>query len=188
MMKLLLIVLILITVITLPASAQGGCGEGQKCEGVPWRMPVLPVLLTPTPMPTQIATVMVLTATPTGTLLATSTPAPSATPTTLFGISPISAQVATLSAMINATPITAAMDGMATEEPAEIEANAALFFGYVRGLGQFDVGFAQPLFDFMLLRLVIFISVFVIIMTLPVLGTLWGFVRRLIQFLRMFLP
>lgn len=186
MMK-LLIVVILITVITVPVAAQGGCGEGQPCEGVPWRLPIFPVLLTPTPMPTLQATAYYVSPTPTGTY-ATQTPLPTPTSTTLFGISPISDQVATLSSMINATPITAALDGMATEEPAAIEASAGLFFGYVRGLGQFDIGFAQPLFDFMLLRLVIFISVFVIIMTLPVLGTLWGFVRRLISFLRMFLP
>lgn len=185
-MKLMLIVL-LITVITVPVAAQGGCGEGQPCEGVPWRIPVYPVLLTPTPMPTQVATVITLTPTPTGTYM-TQTPTVAPTATALFGISPISDQVATLRAMINATQIIPNLDGMATEEPAAIEESAALFFGYVRGLGQFDIGFAQPLFDFMLLRLAIFLGVFVIVMTLPVLGTIWNLVRRIIQFLRMLLP
>lgn len=181
-MKLLIVALMILTV-ALPASAQT-CREGRPCEGVPWQMPVLPPLRTPTPLPTLAITVS---PTPSATIAPTNTPTvvPPA-PTLVINATTIIDRLSTLEALASRTP--EGITAYATPSASELGANSAVFFGYFRGLTETNFGVFTQFFNFIVFGFLFIVTLKIGLMLAPLLAAILGFFKRAISFLLEFVP
>lgn len=193
--------LVLVLLLAAPALAQD-CSERQPCGIVPWRLSSLPELLSPTPMPTIVATVILtptpsVTPTPTATG-PTPTPGPSATPspaptaTSAIDLAGMNDQIATLGALQSGTqPAVANAQGTPmsqTELFADLGSDAGLIFGYARGIGDISLGKLSPLFWFVLTTFGLILVVKVSTFLLPLLAAAFGLFRELLRLVLEFLP
>lgn len=180
-MKRSLIIAVLFLLLSMPLSAQD-CGHGLPCGAIPWAIPQLPALPSPTPFPTVLVN-MTSTPTPTRTPTPGGTPAPTATAQLNTGA--INDQVATLSAIIDQTP-------EATFEPVfgsqDLAGNSGMFFGYVLGLQNLHFGVLTPLLTFVMFCFLYVLGTKVFLMLLPVLAAIYGVVRNIISLILEFLP
>lgn len=178
----------LLLLIPLPVLADN-CGNGLPCGPVPWSLPALPRLASPTPMPTIVLTTVPPTpgaGTPTAT-----PPAATATPTPSFNVSQITDSVATLSALseatqeviMNAEGTPVGLDGLDTIAPA-----AGQFFGYAKGFSDASFGSLSPVFTFTLISMVTITSVKMITFLLPIMAMIIKFLRNLLSLIADFLP
>lgn len=170
------------------ALAQDDCGDGLPCGRIPWDLPILPALPSPTPMPTLAFTAIPPTP---GAGTPTWTPTPTATPGGL-DTGDLDNQVATLGAAINATPISINdLNGTPVnnqESFEELGLNAGTFFGYARAITSASFGEMSPLFNFGFLALLIVISVKLLTFLLPIGAVVFGILRNVISLIRDFLP
>lgn len=165
----------------LPGDMQG-CQQGSQCEGIPWSVPQLPALSSPSPFPTTgITAVFTPTRTPTP-LPGTSTAPP--TPTAGIDTGDISEQLSTLQALANATPIQ--MGGNVA--PQNVSGNVARIYGYVRGMEQVNFGMFTPLLQLAFFAFFSFGGVYLFFLVAPFLASMIGLIRRVIQTLLDFLP
>jgi hypothetical protein len=188
--------------IVLPAAA-ADCGNGLPCGPVPWNLPVLPTLQSPTPMPTFFYT-----ATPTPTMTPTNfTPSPTATntPTPTMTFTPTSTptvtpffdtddlenQIETLQAIIDATPITVEIDGTPVTVSDQIDVagdGVEDFFGIVKGILGADWGPFSPMYQAFLVGVVVVFLVVGTTYAAPIIGFMFGMVRKIYTAIMDFIP
>lgn len=163
------------------------CGNGLPCGPVPWDLPGLPHLVPPTLIPDTSVSVPG----------PTSAPAPTSVPSNLINLdtSGLNNQVATLNAVIAATPVSVSnLDGsftnpnMQATQQAEMGQNSGTFFGYVRGLADSNFGVMTPVFFFVLFSFVLTFFTKSSSIFLPILVAVFGFVRKIVQLVLEFIP
>jgi hypothetical protein len=192
MRKLLLLFALLM--VALPVAAQDDdCGNGLPCGPLPWRVPSLPDLSSPTPFPTEL-----FRATETPAPETTDTPAPpTSTPMPTATIEPpdtsgIDNAVSELELMLESTSeVFYDADGNefdGTAQDAQFGEDAGRFFGLLRGLTNIHLGKLTPLIGFFFFGLVWTISMKATTIVLPILAAIFGFIRRLVQFVLDFIP
>lgn len=171
-----------------PTLAQSDdCGDGLPCGPVPWTIPRLPVILSPTPIPTTAIQ-------PTNTPEPTQTPDPghTATPEPEATLDPddLDDLVGDVDEIINRTPIAPMTDP--DGNPLGWDSVGTLstggLWGYLRGLIGVDLGVFQPVLVAGVIAL--FVRVFVKSSTLilPVIAFLVGGVRKAVEFVLKFIP
>lgn len=191
MRRLALLVTMAAALLAAPVLAQRDCGNGLPCGNIPWSFPRLPVLSSPTPMPTMAITAIA----PTEVSGAVPTPAPAPTNPALIDpdVDGITDQVATLNAVIAATPMIVLDDnGTPVDRDAsftELGNNAGQFFGYARSVTT-DVSLGQmtPLVVFSVVALLVVMSVKMTTIFIPLFGALFGIVRKVVQVVLDFIP
>jgi len=106
------------------AAAQDDCGDGLPCGRLPWSLPVLPNLPSPTPMPTVGITTVPPTQTPGGP---TATPTPTTVPPGAgfdIDVGGISDQFATLQGLAEATEQVVMVSGTPVSAGSQLESLA----------------------------------------------------------------
>lgn len=185
--RLLVTLLLMASLSAAVVAAQDDCGDGLPCGKLPWDLPYLPVLNSPTPMPT-IAVTQVSGDVGAGT--PTPTPAPSITPALELG--DFNNQIATLSAVMAATPYTVNdLNGTPVDSNAvytELGSNAGTFFGYVRSVQSISFGALTPLVGLGFLALVLVISVKLATFFVPLGAAIFGIVRKVVSVVLDFIP
>ncbi len=178
-------VLLLLMVITF-----GNCGNGLPCGPVPWSLPALPRLASPTPMPTYVLTAIPPT---TGPGTPTVTPQPgTATPTQAFDTAPIDVALATMQSISNSTPAVVTNElgtPVGLDNLEELGSSAGTFFGYAKGVGEASLGpNLSPVFAFSLYAMITIIGVKSLTFMLPIVATVVKFFRTILQFILDFIP
>lgn len=178
MRKLVLLVLI-ISLASLPVAAQTDCRNGLPCGGVPWRIPAVPALQSPTPFPTVIATqASGLVPTSTGTVTATATTTP------VFDVGQIDDAFATMSIAIAAT-----VPSVESQTGAVDLGNATgQLIGYARGIQGVHFGIFTPFVSFLFFAFFTFFGTKIISFLMPVISVLVGVLRKIIQTILDFIP
>lgn len=172
-MKILILLVLFSFALPVPAKAQ--CQTGLPCQQVPWDLPYLPPINSPTPLPT-----IIVTASSSGSI-GTSTP----TPTAQFTSLGLSDHMATLQGIAEAT-IDAPIGDEITDS--EIVDSFGLFFALTNWLKDFRLGVFTPWL--IILNFIIFttFTTWVISFTLPFLISLFGLIRKAVQLILDFLP
>jgi hypothetical protein len=179
--------LVLILLIAAPVVAQvNDCGQGMPCGPVPWRLPVLPRLSSPTPMPTAQVTGASTPGIPTAT-------APPLSTLNSVDTAPIQEQVSTLTALMYSTPVGISnWDGSyaeATSEADTLAANAVTFLSYAKGLGMVNFGNTMtPLVWFLLSGFVLTLGLSLTNVMAPIIAVIFGAFRRIVSTIMDFLP
>lgn len=194
------IVLLILLFLTPPglASAQSApsCDSGYACQNVPWRLPALPGLASPTHIPTTAVTaVPTATAAPTSTVAPTPTgQAPPPNPLSTLDLAVLQAQVATLDAVIQSTPIqindqngSYATPG-GTPQMVQYASNAGTFLGYVKGLGGLNFGALTPMILLFLGSFILAFGLKLASIVAPIGAMLFGIVRKVVSLILDFLP
>lgn len=178
------------------------CDPYLPCGPLPWQLPSLPDLQSPTPFPTPavVATGALTpsatpTLTPTPTPFPTSTPAPTITPfptfTPFVDTIPIGDSLGTLNAVMAATAIPVYdINGTPVNSNSfdDLADNTGTAFGYARGLSAVNFGTLSPLISFMFTSLFTFLFVRILLLLLPIFIAVWGFIRKLIELIMEFVP
>lgn len=189
-----ILLLLAVLLVALPVAAQDDdCGNGLPCGPLPWRVPSLPDLSSPTPFPTEL-----FRATETPAPETTDTPAPpTATPMPTAtheapDTSSIDQAVSDLASMLETTPeVFYDADGNefdGTSQDSQFGEDAGRFFGLLRGLTNIELGKLTPLIAFFFFSLVWTISIKSVTLVMPVLAAIFGFIRRIVQFVLDFIP
>lgn len=175
------LLLLMLVLIAAPVSAQD-CGSGLPCGPLPWRLPDLPPLLSPTPFPTTVVTVIPPTST--GTITVTPTPSLTPTPTAPVDMAPINDQIGTLQHVVEATQET-----VFDRSPGfDLARNASNLFGYLLGLQTIHFGVFTPLIQFIFFALFFIIGIEITFWLLPLLASLVGVIRKLVGLVRDLIP
>lgn len=189
-MRRCLVFLLVLLYGAITVQAQSDCGNGLPCGPIPWPLPRLPDLQSPTPMPTVVIT-QAAAAPPDGTPTATPTATPTFIPGTL-DTTGIDDNLATLQKLIETTPETIYnIEGTPVDTEAvftELGENAGDFFGYAKGMTNVTFGAWTPLVSFTLLAMVTVISVKLLGFLLPFLMVIFGIIRKIVQLILDFLP
>lgn len=159
--------------------AQDDCGDGLPCGKIPWDLPQLPELPSPTPIPTITPRPDV-----NGSIgVGTPTPTPRGSD---LGSSDVANQIATASSF-NPTPINV-LDANGTtlifaEQLNWIRQDTRQVFGYARGLTNMNYGKVTPvvMFLFAAFSLVTFVKGWTLLM--PIFATLIGLFRKIVSFI-----
>jgi hypothetical protein len=165
--------------------AQKDCGDGLPCGKLAWDLPVLPILRSPTPMPTiNITAVQSATAAPTGA--PTSTPAP--TGTIMADFSNVANQLNTLAAVVNATQVPV-LNASGTpisgdEQYTQLTTDAGTFFGYMRGVQEANLGGFTPWIALLMTTLVIAIATKGAGFLLPVVAVVFRLILRIVEVIK----
>ena len=181
---------VLLFLTALPVSAQSkDCGSGLPCGPLPWKLPVLPTLASPTPAPT---TSIAATASPSGTQQATP-PAAIVTaippPTVDLDTGGIDDSFATLSAIMASTPLVVLnTEGTPVGPVEDLDANASVFFSYAKGMTTDWAGPIAPLITLTMTAFVTVVGVKIITFILPLLSAIFGIIRKIISLILDFLP
>jgi hypothetical protein len=174
---------LLLFLIALPVSAQSkNCGSGLPCGPLPWALPSLPNLSSPTPMPTIVITDESAGVDPE----VTETPAPPGVDLDTGGID---SSFATLNAIMASTPMVL-LNAEGTAEPimGDVDENASVFFSYAKGMTTDWAGPIAPLVSLTLTAFVTVIGVKIITFVLPLVSAIFGIVRKVISLILDFLP
>lgn len=186
-----LVLLSLILLIAFPALAQKDCGDGLPCGKLAWDLPVLPILLSPTPMPTQAINITPV-GQPTSGAVPTAVPFPTNPALATVDTSQIANSMATLNAAVDSTPeVVYDINGTPVDTDAtfnELGNNAGVFFGYARSASDASLGAISPLVGFLLLGFVTVVAVKALTFLLPVLTAVFGIVRKIVEVVLEFIP
>jgi hypothetical protein len=177
-----ILICLLLTVGT--AYAQRDCGDGLPCGKLPWDLPLLLDLPSPTPMPTLVISAE-------GTEEAAPTVAPTQTPaptgTIAADFTDLDNQLATLQGVVNATPLAVEVNGTPVdpnEQFVEIGEDAGTFFGYLRGFSEMSLGGFSPFIGFAILSLVVIIGMKSLGWLLPVAAVLFRLILRIVEVIK----
>lgn len=189
-MKIAVGFLIVFIAFTGIASAQP-CDPYLPCGPLPWSLPSLPDLQSPTPIPTMIFTAVPPTPTPGGTPVPTSTPFVIPTYTPFVDTGTLNSSLGTLQAMVNATAIpvynlTGTPVSMSNIN--SLTSNIGTAFNYARGLAGVNFGALTPLVLFIFTGISIFLLVRILLILLPIFAAIWGVFRKIIDFILGFIP
>lgn len=177
MIKLIVVALALFMIVGVTIAQQ--CDHNLPCGRVPWDMPSFPLLLSPTKIPTVVATSV-----GGNPLTPTSTPTPSPTGTFIFDPSDLNDQLGTLQAIAGATPMQA--DNPNT--PANFGESVTLFFGYARGISTISFGVFTPIVGLIFFGFFFWLGLQVLFFLLPVISSLIGVIRKVLNLVLEFLP
>jgi hypothetical protein len=183
-MRKLLIACITFIVVAAPVTAQD-CGNGLPCGAIPWPLPGAPGLSSPTPMPTINVDDIDQNPNPGQP---TNTPTPQPTPTSIgedLGVVSLEDQIATLQALVDATPIVVAEQGVDTPD---LGSGASTVFGLVLAIQGVHFGVLTPLVTFGFFMLFFVISFKTAFIILPVVAVIFGFVRKVVNTILEFIP
>lgn len=167
------------------------CGTGIPCGPIPWLLPVLPTLASPTPFPT-----VVIQASPNPTDTPGPTPTPSITPIPSptfaptedgFSVGDIEDAVSTLSAIMEQTSEPISGVDMETGS-VTIGDGITTVFGYIRGISDLDLGVLDPLIAALIFGLGFILLLKSFSFTLPLIGMVFGFLRKVVQLVLDFIP
>jgi hypothetical protein len=176
----------------VPGSYQDDdCGDGLPCGPIPFDLPSLPLILSPTPFPT-----VWIQATPTPTVTPIPTPTPDATatftpvPTATLNATAIVEGVEGLEELSEGTPQPViGLDGVEYDiESIDEGAETATFWSYIRGLFSINLGKFQPVLVFSVFAFGIIIAVKSSTLILYFLAPLIGLIRKAIDFVLKFIP
>jgi hypothetical protein len=200
---------ILLLVTLLPAAAQtpttpptprntpvrASCQVDLPCGIVPWELPQMPNLVSPSPYPTVLIR-PTATVTPSQTSTATTatpvvvTATPTSAPTGL-DLTQVGGGLATAQGVLDATPFILEINGTPVVIQGayyDVTVNASTFFSYVRGLAGLDLGVLQPIVSWLLFLSVLTIVVKFSNIILPIATLIFGAVRKIIQIVVDFIP
>jgi len=162
----------------------GECGDGLPCGSIPWPQPNPPQLVSPSPMPTIGVTVNPPTNTPGGpTATPTPTPVPTSAPFSL-DLDGLNDQFGTLQAALEATEEVVEVSGTPVTTSGQLDSladNSFIFFSYVRGIGEADLGGMTPFITFAIISFLTVIAVKSITFILPVLIAIFYFLKGVID-------
>lgn len=184
------LVLVLVLLVGWSAAAQDDCGNGLPCGPLPWPLPDMPKLVSPTPIPTVYAT-------SSAQLLLTSTATPSNTPTptgtAFFDPAGIADSLATVQAITDGTafPI---LD--ATGNPIDlgsqidtVSVNVGDFFDYMAAVLNANLfGPFAPLVLFLAVTFPIVLLIKAADFLVPIAAALFGGIRKVVTLILDFLP
>lgn len=183
-MKRALVVLFTLFVIVGVAFAQKDCGDGLPCGKLVWDLPVLPILNSPTPMPTiQITAVQSATPAPTGAPTATTAP----TGTVMADFSNVGDQLNTLAAVVNATDIPVEVSGTpitGDEQYAQLTTDAGTFFSYLRGIQDISLGGFTPFIALIITFFLVSIATKGAAFILPVVAVIFRLILRIVEVIK----
>jgi hypothetical protein len=169
--------------------AQDDCGDGLPCGKLPWDLPDLLVLPSPTPIPTVAITEVPTT----GAGTPTYTPYPTATPPSgVLDTTGLDENMATLGVIMDAPAITfydlegTPVDNTSTFE--QLGSNAGQFFGYTRSLSELNLGKLSILFNFLILTFLTVGALKTTTLLLPALAAAFSIFRKIIQLTLDFMP
>jgi hypothetical protein len=187
-MKRLLVLCLLIFTFGTTVNAQQVCGNGVPCGPLPWSLPLLPDLPTPTRFPTVVVT---MTPSPTE-FMVTEDPGggPTPVPTGFIDLGDLEDKVATLEAILEATEeVVEDIDGGAFDENSQdLGGNAQEMFGYIRGLAGVHFGPLTAPVSFLLFSLVFTLASQILFFIVPIGAAIFGFIRKIITLIMDFLP
>jgi hypothetical protein len=155
------------------------CGNGLPCGPIPWPLPVLPYLPSPTVFPTIFITATVAPTSIGGTT------APTAVLSPTFEIEGIEDALATLGAITNNTPV--AIDGFDFDSEG-LGTDAGEFFGTIRGVSELHLGPFTPLIVFLFFAFLFVLGVQASGIVIPLLMAIFGFIRRIVGTILDFIP
>jgi len=199
-MRLRVCSVLLFVALLLPAgrvSAQK-CGDPlNPCGPLPWALPSLPLLTSPTPYQLRdTPTPQVMTATPSPT----PSPTPSATvgtPTATLDAGELHEDIATVAAGgldtiddLDINPeiaIGGPSDPIATTS-ASLSNYSRTFFSYVRGLTLFNMRGTGGIMGWVLLALAVVIGTVIAVNLIPIIGAIYRLVMRVIELVAEFIP
>lgn len=164
--------------------AQDDCGDGLPCGKIPWDLPVLPAVSSPTPIPTTTPRPDINglpgPGTPTGTPIGAD-----------LGSIGLADQIATAAAYAP-TPMNV-LDSNGDvlvfgDQINLIQQDAVIVVGYARGLSSMNFGKMTPLVAFIAGTFVIIMFVKAWTLLMPVFATLIGMFRKIVSFIMEFIP
>lgn len=166
------------------------CGFGLPCGPMPWNLPNMPVLVSPTPPPNSAANPAFLTATPTPTPTTTVTATPS--PTQPFDPAAINGHVQTLQAVMNGTSVPLVnLQGTPlnlSTEVGNLQTNTGTFWSYVKGVGDTFGTQIGLMISFTFVAFGVVATTKFATLILPVLMAIWGIIRKVIIVILEFIP
>lgn len=181
-----LLIFAMLLLVAIPVAAQSDCGQGLPCGPIPWPVPVYPVLLTPTPIPTVAVTFVANPPDP------TESPTPTATPTAFFDNGELEDSLATYQAVLNGTPIVVqnpeGTPVSSDDSINQVTANIGLVFGYLRGFGTLNLGWVGVLISFVITLFLAFLSIKVITILVPIFLAILGLFKRIYDVIMEFIP
>jgi hypothetical protein len=185
------------------SSGSRDCGSGLPCGPIPWNLPSFPILASPTPMPTfsftatptptMTPTNFTPSPTPTATNTPTATFTPSSTPTAtpVIDTEGLEFQIQTLQAIIDSTPVVIMVSGTPVAVTDHIASQGAIFedlFGRFKGIIGADWGPFTPLYSNGITMLSIVLVVTMLLFAVPIMGFLFGMVRKIYHAIMEFIP
>jgi len=194
-MRRVFILLVMIVACAGGVSAQD-CGNGLPCGPIPWPLPVMPELVSPTPInrdvdlfPTEESGLVdTPTPSPTWTLIPSATLAPTLTPA--WTQEALDGALATAQALGTATPQAVTVDGqeIGMESASSNVGAIGLLFGYLKGIPTSLFGPFSPLIAtfFAGFGIKLFIDNFSILTKMVIVGI--GLVRKVVQLILEFIP
>lgn len=183
----ILLIVASLSVVGVVAAQQ--CDPYLPCGPLPWSLPSMPDLQSPTPIPTLILTAV---STSIG-----GTPAPTQTPfviptyTPFVDTAPLESGVATINAMLAGTdiPIYDVNGTPVSMSPVEdLVDDSGTVFGYVKGISEISFGPLTPLVGFSFISLFAYLALNVSDYLAPFIFALIGLIRKIIQFILDLIP
>lgn len=162
------------------------CGHGLPCGPIPWDLPSLPRIMSPTPIPTVH---IMATATPTQTLIPTITPTPEMTPTPTQQVDEmVDDLMGNIGDLINQTPIPIEHDGQKVDFDSISQYETATLWGYLRGILTINAGIFNPILSIVVFGLFAMIFTKSSTLTIPLMAFAIGITRKIISFVISFIP
>lgn len=164
--------------------AQDDCGDGLPCGNIPWDLPVLPPVNSPTPIPTT---------TPRPDISGNVGPG-TPTPTPIggnLGSVGLADQIATAAAYAPTPMDVLDSNGdvlVFSDQINLLQQDAVIVVGYARGLSSMNFGKMTPLIAFIAGTFVIITFVKAWTLLMPVFATLIGMFRKIVSFIMEFIP
>jgi hypothetical protein len=182
--------IVMLALVWVPGLSAQSCGNGLPCGPVPWQLPNLPDLKTPTLVPTSIYA-----STP-GSSSYPSIPGITPPPQSLalpeigVGETGLDGVVQQMEIYLTATPICILdVSGQCIEQdPQAYAPEPFLIFGYFRGLAGVNFGIFNPLIWFLLAAFTSILGMKFANIILPVVAVLLGLVRKFVNLILNFLP
>jgi hypothetical protein len=183
MIRLLVIGVLLITSVGSAAVAQS-CGEGLPCGPIPWQLPRLPDLHTPTPVPTIAAD-----ATDQSGYIPIATDEPQATAMPSLEVA-WDDSVLQMESYLTTTPVCIldVYGNCADADPQAYAPEPFLLFGYFRGLAAVNFGPFNPVVWFLVAAFTSVVGMKFAHLLLPVIMVLLGLIRKFVNLILNFLP
>jgi hypothetical protein len=162
------------------------CGYGLPCGPIPWDLPSLPRIMSPTPIPTVH---IVPTTTPTSTPIPTAMPETSATPAPTQQVDEmVDDLLGDIGDLINQTPIPIEYDGQEVDFDSISQYETGTLWGYLRGILTIDAGIFTPILSVAVFGLFAMIFTKSSTLTIPLIAFAVGVVRKIITFVKSFIP
>lgn len=175
--------LVLILLMAAPAMAQdiSDCTSAHPCGPVPWRIPQLPMLVTPTSVPSSSGAVSAI-------FGATPVPAPEQAgalgDTSFFDGDALNDEIGTLNDLMSNNE---SVNG-SQEDLVALASQSADFLGYVRAFSTANFGVFTPLLLIFILSFSVKMGAGLSLRLLPLVAVIFGLIRKAITVVLDFIP